>query len=188
MLIFAFSCAERKGHVGRSCRGCGVGASRHAAKNKLGLVRKKQNATSPHEQLLSHLPTDHTYLPRYFLTYLEQDVDARARRSLNNTLDARARRSLLLLLLLLIATPIFYLRATPHGTTRASFDITFAASSQSLSPSPSGSSILPAVSIVNHRCKALAYLLHVEPRVLSGSSRTSKNKTLLRIEQWICPP
>ena len=36
-----------------------------------------------------------------------------------------------------------------------------------------------------HRCKALAYLLHVEPRVLSGSSRTSKNKTLLRIEQWI---
>ena len=56
--------------------------------------------------LVTYLPTDppthHTYLPPYFLTYLptwsfpslpapppivQQDVDARARRSLNKTLD-----------------------------------------------------------------------------------------------------
>ena len=76
---------------------------------------------------MNHLPTDHTYLPPHSLTYLEQDVDAKARRSLNKTLDARARRSILLLLILLIATLIFYLRATSHGTTRTSFDNTFAA-------------------------------------------------------------
>ena len=42
---------------------------------------------------MNHLPTDHTYLPPR--TYLAQDVDAKARRSLNKTfLYKDERRSL----------------------------------------------------------------------------------------------
>ena len=70
MLIFAFSCAERKGHVGRSCRGCSVGASRHAEKGKLGLVRM-----NPHES-----PTYRSHL----LTSSLPDV-SRARRGREGT-------------------------------------------------------------------------------------------------------
>ena len=69
-MILPSSCAERKGHVGRSCRGCSVGASRHAEKGKLGLVRM-----NPHES-----PTYRSHL----LTSLRE----------GKTLDARARRSL----------------------------------------------------------------------------------------------
>ena len=152
MLIFAFSCAERKGHVGRSCRGCSVGASRHAEKGKLGLVRM-----NPHES-----PTYRSHL----LTSSLPDV-SRARRGREGTPLAQqdvGREG----------TPL-------HPPTPDPVDCNSHFLSES-NPSWYNASQFLAHLLLRaphaiHRCKALAYLLHVEPRVLSGCGRDGDVKT-----------